>query len=127
VIGNAVKVIRIVTGEETEDLPYSAKSAAAELGSRGLDLFADEDLMLQVGQRALISTGIAIELPVDQNAAQRASGLQSNGRSVRHLVEEQADAGTVEETQIAKPVELSQSKDVSVERFRPMGVCDRYL
>jgi len=36
VIGNAVKVMRIATGEETEDLETdSAKKAAAELGSRG--------------------------------------------------------------------------------------------
>jgi hypothetical protein len=36
VIGNAVKVMRIATGEETEDLETDhAKSAAAELGSRG--------------------------------------------------------------------------------------------
>jgi hypothetical protein len=34
VIGNALKVMRIATGEEDEDLPDSAKSAAAELGSR---------------------------------------------------------------------------------------------
>ena len=34
VIGGAVKVMRIATGEETEELD-SAKSAAAELGSRG--------------------------------------------------------------------------------------------
>ena len=34
VIGAAVKVMRIATGEETEELD-SAKSAAAELGSRG--------------------------------------------------------------------------------------------
>jgi hypothetical protein len=34
VIGNAVEVMRIATGEETEELD-SAKSAAAELGSRG--------------------------------------------------------------------------------------------
>jgi hypothetical protein len=34
-IGNAVKVMRIATGEEPEDLPDSAKSAAAELGARG--------------------------------------------------------------------------------------------
>jgi hypothetical protein len=33
-IGNAVKVMRIANGEETEELD-SAKSAAAELGSRG--------------------------------------------------------------------------------------------
>jgi hypothetical protein len=35
VIGNAVKVMRIATGEEEEELPDSAKSAATELGSRG--------------------------------------------------------------------------------------------
>jgi hypothetical protein len=35
VIGNAVKVMRIATGEETEDVSDSTKSAAAELGSRG--------------------------------------------------------------------------------------------
>jgi hypothetical protein len=35
VIGNAVKVMRIATGEEAEELPDSAKSAAAELGARG--------------------------------------------------------------------------------------------
>jgi hypothetical protein len=36
VIGNAVKVMRIATGEETEELPDNpARSAAAELGSRG--------------------------------------------------------------------------------------------
>jgi hypothetical protein len=36
VIGNAVKVIRIATGEETEELETDhAKRAAAELGSRG--------------------------------------------------------------------------------------------
>lgn len=35
VIGNAVKVMRIATGEEDEELPDSAKSAAAELGARG--------------------------------------------------------------------------------------------
>jgi hypothetical protein len=36
VIGNAVKVMRIATGEETEELGAdSAKNAAAELGSRG--------------------------------------------------------------------------------------------
>jgi hypothetical protein len=34
VIGNAVKVMRIATGEETEKLDR-AKSAAAELGARG--------------------------------------------------------------------------------------------
>jgi hypothetical protein len=34
VIGNAVKVMRIATGEETEELD-SPKSAVAELGSRG--------------------------------------------------------------------------------------------
>ena len=35
VIGAAVKVMRIAIGEEEEELPDSAKSAAAELGSRG--------------------------------------------------------------------------------------------
>ena len=35
VIGAAIKVARIATGEEEEELPDSAKSAAAELGSRG--------------------------------------------------------------------------------------------
>jgi hypothetical protein len=35
VIDNAVKVMRIATGEEAEELQDSAKSAAAELGSRG--------------------------------------------------------------------------------------------
>jgi hypothetical protein len=36
VIGNAVKVMRIATGEETEELEANrAKSAAAELGSLG--------------------------------------------------------------------------------------------
>jgi hypothetical protein len=36
VIGNAVKVMRIAIGEETEELDSdSPKSAAAELGSRG--------------------------------------------------------------------------------------------
>jgi len=34
VIDNAVKVMRIATGEETEEID-SVKSAAAELGSRG--------------------------------------------------------------------------------------------
>ena len=34
VIGNAVKVMRIATGEETEELD-PVKSAAVELGSRG--------------------------------------------------------------------------------------------
>ena len=34
VIGNAVKVMRIATGEEEEELDR-ARSAAAELGSRG--------------------------------------------------------------------------------------------
>ena len=34
VIGNAVKVMRIATGEETEEIDHM-KSAAAELGSRG--------------------------------------------------------------------------------------------
>jgi hypothetical protein len=34
VIGNAVRVMRIATGEETEELDL-VKSAAAELGSRG--------------------------------------------------------------------------------------------
>jgi hypothetical protein len=36
VIGNAVKVMRIATGEEIEELETDrVKSAAAELGSRG--------------------------------------------------------------------------------------------
>jgi len=35
VIGNAVEVMRIATGEEDEELPDSAKSAAQELGARG--------------------------------------------------------------------------------------------
>jgi hypothetical protein len=35
VIGNAVKVMRIATGEEVAELLDSAKSAAAELGSPG--------------------------------------------------------------------------------------------
>jgi hypothetical protein len=33
VIGNAVKVMRIATGEEIEELNDKTKSAAAELGS----------------------------------------------------------------------------------------------
>jgi hypothetical protein len=35
VIGAAVKVMRIAIGEEAEELPDSARSAAAELGARG--------------------------------------------------------------------------------------------
>lgn len=36
VIGNAVKVMRIATGEETEDMPNDGKDPAAKsLGSRG--------------------------------------------------------------------------------------------
>ena len=35
VIGNAVKIMRIATGEEEEDLSPATRSAAAELGSRG--------------------------------------------------------------------------------------------
>lgn len=35
VIGAAVRVMRIAVGEETEELDGRAKSAAAELGSRG--------------------------------------------------------------------------------------------
>jgi hypothetical protein len=35
VIGNAVKVMRIATGEEIEELNKKTKSAAAELGSLG--------------------------------------------------------------------------------------------
>ena len=36
VIGNAVKVMRIATGEETEELETDrSRSAAAELGARG--------------------------------------------------------------------------------------------
>ena len=35
VIGNAVKFMRIATGEEEEELPDSVKSAAQELGARG--------------------------------------------------------------------------------------------
>ena len=36
VIGNAVKVMRIATGEEADDAPDDGKSAAAkELGSKG--------------------------------------------------------------------------------------------
>jgi hypothetical protein len=35
VIGAAVKVMRIATGEETEDIDATAQRAAAELGSRG--------------------------------------------------------------------------------------------
>lgn len=35
VIGAAVKVMRIATGEETEELDERTKSAAAELGARG--------------------------------------------------------------------------------------------
>jgi hypothetical protein len=35
VIGNAVKVMRIATGEEEEETADSVKSAAAELGARG--------------------------------------------------------------------------------------------
>jgi hypothetical protein len=35
VIGMSVKVMRIATGEEEEELPDSWKSAAAELGKRG--------------------------------------------------------------------------------------------
>lgn len=35
VIGNAVRVMRIATGEEEDDMPDSTKSAAAQLGARG--------------------------------------------------------------------------------------------
>jgi hypothetical protein len=35
VIGNAVRVMRIATGEDTEELPPEIRGAAAELGSRG--------------------------------------------------------------------------------------------
>ncbi|HWI26886.1 MAG TPA: hypothetical protein VN668_07935 [Stellaceae bacterium] len=34
VIGNAVKIMRIATGEESEELPPEARSAAADLESR---------------------------------------------------------------------------------------------
>lgn len=35
VIGNAVKVMRIATGDEVEELPDLVKSAATKLGRRG--------------------------------------------------------------------------------------------
>jgi hypothetical protein len=56
VIGNAVKVIRIATGEETEDLPDSAKSAAQELGARGGKARADK---LTSEQRSAIARAAA--------------------------------------------------------------------
>jgi hypothetical protein len=35
VIGNAVRVMRIATGEEADDVQDDGKNAAAELGSKG--------------------------------------------------------------------------------------------
>jgi hypothetical protein len=55
VIGNAVKVMRIATGEEIEELD-PAKSAAAELGSRGGKARASK---LTPEQRAAIARGAA--------------------------------------------------------------------
>jgi hypothetical protein len=51
VIGAAVKVMRIATGEETEDQPQP-KSAAAELGAKGGKARADK---LTKEQRAEIA------------------------------------------------------------------------
>ena len=59
VIGNAVKVMRIATGEEVEDLETQrAKVAAAELGSRGGKARARN---LTADQRAQIAAKAATE------------------------------------------------------------------
>jgi hypothetical protein len=55
VIGNAVKVMRIATGEETEELD-SVKSAAAALGSRGGKVRAAK---MSPDQRKKIARGAA--------------------------------------------------------------------
>jgi hypothetical protein len=57
VIGNAVKVMRIATGEENEELETDrVKSAAAELGARGGKARARK---LSPGQRAEIARAAA--------------------------------------------------------------------
>ena len=63
----------------------------------------------------------------DMGAAEVIAAPRSDRLSVRHLVERQTDPSeSKEKTQVAKSIELPQSKDVSVERLRPIGICDQH-
>lgn len=53
-----IRIVRLSGRGESLPLP-----SYGTLGSAGLDLRADEDVMLEPGQRALVPTGIAVEIP----------------------------------------------------------------
>jgi hypothetical protein len=81
VIGNAVKVMRIATGEEEEELPDSTKSAAAELGSRGGS--RDESREGRVADRGhVLVDGVRADRRADRRGGALISSDSSLPRSV---------------------------------------------
>lgn len=66
--------------------------AHATEGSAGLDLRADVDLRLEPGQRALVPTGVAIELPPGYEAQVR----PRSGLALRHGIGMVNAPGTVD-------------------------------
>lgn len=64
----------------------------ATAGSAGLDLHADEDVVLRPGQRALVPTGIAIELPEGYEAQVR----PRSGLALRHGIGMVNAPGTID-------------------------------
>lgn len=81
-----VRILRLANGK---DLPLPSYATA---GSAGLDLRAAEAFMLKPGERALVSTGIAIALPQGFEAQVR----PRSGLAVKHGVTVLNAPGTID-------------------------------
>lgn len=82
-----IRVLRV--GGRGEPLPLPAYATE---GSAGLDLRADEDLRLAPGQRALVPTGLALELPPGFEAQLR----PRSGLALRHGIGMVNAPGTID-------------------------------
>jgi dUTP pyrophosphatase len=65
----------------------------AHPGDAGLDLFANEDVVLEPGQSGLVPTGISIELPANTEAQVR----PRSGLALKHQVTVLNSPGTIDE------------------------------
>jgi len=82
-----VRVVRV--GGRGEPLPLPAHATE---GSAGLDLRADVDVRLEPGQRALVPTGIALEIPPGYEGQVR----PRSGLALRHGIGMVNAPGTID-------------------------------
>lgn len=73
--------------------PDATVPCYAHPGDAGLDLFANEDVLLKPGESGLVPTGISIELPANTEAQVR----PRSGLALKHQVTVLNSPGTIDE------------------------------